>query len=232
MTITARYAGTCPHCQQPIAPGETVSWQRGQKATHVTCPTQRAARSTEPIAIVAGGAKIPAGRNRMPARCEHCDESLAPGQGTLVSCIEDSGCLEHHDESGWHVYCADTDACRARVQRAREERTRAKAVRAAGAEAWARALAILATPAETIPTWTPLRTVRATAPRMIHTGAYERIAIGDTQSYYRAPGYFACDWDYPAITRVVTLDEALRADLTVALDAAIAAGIAQEEERA
>lgn len=38
MTITAKHATRCPRCRQPIAVGERVEWQRGQKATHLACP--------------------------------------------------------------------------------------------------------------------------------------------------------------------------------------------------
>jgi hypothetical protein len=50
MTITARYASTCPNCSRPIAVGSQVNWSRGRKAVHVACgrastPTrQRVAR--------------------------------------------------------------------------------------------------------------------------------------------------------------------------------------------
>jgi len=37
MTITAKYAGTCPACRQPIAPGQKVEWAKGSQARHVTC---------------------------------------------------------------------------------------------------------------------------------------------------------------------------------------------------
>jgi len=37
MTITAKYAGTCPACGQPIAPGAKVEWAKGSQARHVSC---------------------------------------------------------------------------------------------------------------------------------------------------------------------------------------------------
>jgi hypothetical protein len=41
MTISARYASTCPLCSHPIAVGDRVDWEKGKKATHVpgACPT-------------------------------------------------------------------------------------------------------------------------------------------------------------------------------------------------
>jgi uncharacterized protein DUF6011 len=38
MTITAKFASTCPRCRTPIEAGDKVDWERGQKATHVNCP--------------------------------------------------------------------------------------------------------------------------------------------------------------------------------------------------
>lgn len=38
MTITAKFASTCPNCLQTIREGQRVNWERGQKASHVECP--------------------------------------------------------------------------------------------------------------------------------------------------------------------------------------------------
>ena len=43
MTITAKYAGTCPACRQPIAPGQKVEWAKGSQARHVACSSSVAA---------------------------------------------------------------------------------------------------------------------------------------------------------------------------------------------
>jgi hypothetical protein len=43
MVITARFASTCPRCNNPIAVGSSVNWERGSKATHTQCPAARAA---------------------------------------------------------------------------------------------------------------------------------------------------------------------------------------------
>lgn len=37
MTITARYASTCPTCRGPVTPGQRVEWTRGSKAVHTSC---------------------------------------------------------------------------------------------------------------------------------------------------------------------------------------------------
>jgi len=37
MTITAKYASTCPNCNRAITPGQRVEWSRGCKAVHVSC---------------------------------------------------------------------------------------------------------------------------------------------------------------------------------------------------
>lgn len=39
MTITAKFAGTCPVCRQPIVPGAKVEWAKGSQARHVACAT-------------------------------------------------------------------------------------------------------------------------------------------------------------------------------------------------
>src|SRR5260370_14103135 len=36
MTITAKFASACGRCGERIAIGETVNWERGQRATHAT----------------------------------------------------------------------------------------------------------------------------------------------------------------------------------------------------
>jgi len=35
--ITARYAGVCRRCGQPIRPGDQIEWERGQGVEHVEC---------------------------------------------------------------------------------------------------------------------------------------------------------------------------------------------------
>lgn len=37
MTITAKYAATCPCCNGPITPGTQIEWSKGAKARHVSC---------------------------------------------------------------------------------------------------------------------------------------------------------------------------------------------------
>ena len=49
MVITARFASTCPRCNNPIAVGAQVNWERGSKATHTVCPAARPA-SAAPVA--------------------------------------------------------------------------------------------------------------------------------------------------------------------------------------
>jgi hypothetical protein len=41
MTITAKFASLCPVCSQRIQIGESVEWQKGQKARHITCPARQ-----------------------------------------------------------------------------------------------------------------------------------------------------------------------------------------------
>lgn len=135
MIITAKYTSTCPRCNERINSGDSVEWERGSKARHVTCLTARSKRAASAplIACAPGGIQHPAGTNRRAAACDTCGEWLAAGKGRLVRCIEDSGCMQHHDESGWHVYCLDATACKARREQLRAE------ARARQAEAQVRA---------------------------------------------------------------------------------------------
>ena len=48
MTITARYASTCPCCRAPIAVGSKVEWRKGSPARHVTCAGTSAAAPRAP----------------------------------------------------------------------------------------------------------------------------------------------------------------------------------------
>lgn len=52
MTITAKFAGTCPACGRPIAVGSQIEWERGAKARHMTCTSPaRASRSRPPATV-------------------------------------------------------------------------------------------------------------------------------------------------------------------------------------
>lgn len=37
MTITAKYAATCPVCNCAITPGQKIEWSKGSKARHTVC---------------------------------------------------------------------------------------------------------------------------------------------------------------------------------------------------
>lgn len=74
------------------------------------------------VALVAGGARHSSCRsNQKSGSCETCGDYKKPGEGRLVYCVEDSGCLEHHDRSGYHLYCKESDAagCKTRREAAR-----------------------------------------------------------------------------------------------------------------
>lgn len=43
MTITAKFASTCPSCSKPIAVGTKVEWSKGARATHTYCVPATAA---------------------------------------------------------------------------------------------------------------------------------------------------------------------------------------------
>lgn len=65
MTITARYASTCPCCSARIAVGEQVEWTQGSPARHVSCAVAtKAGLSASPQ--IAPGLRI--GSPSAPAR--------------------------------------------------------------------------------------------------------------------------------------------------------------------
>lgn len=55
-------------------------------------------------------------------------------------------------------------------------------------------------------------------PAMVHTGSYPVIHLSDSEIYYHVPGYFACDWDYPAIHRTAPLTAELGAEIMSAIE--------------
>jgi len=137
MRITARYSGICADCRQRYAEGAEIEWDKATRRTvHAgACPAAPAVAA--PIAVVRGGAKSSTRKtNRRAGACERCGDWLAVGAGELVWCCEDSGCMTHHDYSGYHVYCLDAAACNAR----RTERVAARKIEVAAAAARREAL--------------------------------------------------------------------------------------------
>lgn len=125
MQITAKFSSTCPACGGQIDVGATVEWAKGRRATHVTCPVRAAS-------TLADRGTPRRGNNRRPGTCEKCGQRLAIGEGHTYRCLgEASGCMKHYDEDGgWHTDCADTVACKARAEVAREAYRVAKQVAA------------------------------------------------------------------------------------------------------
>lgn len=123
--MTARYPGTCRKCGGKFPAGTEIMWGGGV-TEHAACPSTQ-----QPlVGIVAGGtgtAHRGQGKktNQKSGSCDSCGEFLKPGQGELVYCVEDSGCLKHHDFSGWHVYCLDQAACKANKEAAKVARQKA-----------------------------------------------------------------------------------------------------------
>lgn len=176
----------------------------------------------------AGGVRHRTGANRRAGSCERCGTHLAVGAGRLEYCVEDSGCLTHHDEGGYHLYCADATGCEQQRAERRAARAVAAAQRAAALTAWQQ-IATIGEAVDTLPEWT--RTVRTIArlsdPVMPHTGAYPAVYVGDTDLCYHVPGYFACDWDYASITRVAPASDDLRAQVAQAIELCRTAGLLQ-----
>jgi hypothetical protein len=136
MTITSKYPGRCTVCGKSFPQGTQVEWQKGGGARHVKCPEQAATPSPSALlASVPGGAQSPAGRNRRSAHCDSCGAYIPAGAGRLVRCYADTGCMEHFDDDGWHVYCLDGEACKVRAEQARKDAVEAAARAKASAEA-------------------------------------------------------------------------------------------------
>ena len=63
MTITAKYAATCPACHLAIAAGSKIEWSKGNPAKHSACaaspvaPTARVAPAQNRAARYYGGSR-------------------------------------------------------------------------------------------------------------------------------------------------------------------------------
>jgi len=204
----------------------TASMDRQSTGT----PARSLPATGEVLAGARGGIRHEGRRTRRADDCERCGEYLPAGEGTLEYCVEDSGCMRHHDESGWHVYCADESGCSAR----REQQRLAQAERAALASeaSAARSALIAALPSvTTAPEW--LRGDEPVAtwarPVMPHTASWPRLHVSAEICWY-VPGYFACDMDTPPTIHVGEADESTRALAQRAIDTARAAGLLRVTE--
>lgn len=144
MTLVARYPGWCRKCGKRVQPGQAVEWDpKTRKVEHVTCPSNEEKPKAQtglktktadpkpvqlPEELLRPGARRYAGPNRKPDSCDRCGKYLQPGEGVLVHCLEDSGCMKHFDFSGYHVFCLDFDACKARAEEKRAAEQRQKEV--------------------------------------------------------------------------------------------------------
>lgn len=93
MVIRAKFNSRCPKCGNFINAGDEVNWERGSKATHVTCPEGKPAQAT-------GGPRKTGqlweecprcGREPvyMPLHlCEHCWPKMAKHERIDTTCRE------------------------------------------------------------------------------------------------------------------------------------------------
>lgn len=194
----------------------------GTRSNSTGTPASSMPRTGGPWAGARGGVRHAQGVTRRPDNCESCGAFLPAGQGRLEYCVEDSGCMRHHDEGGYHVYCLDATTCTARHLAAREA-ANAKKDLIQRAKASLDAL-LSACSATDEPSWATDAPVIATwrEPAMCHTGAIPtlRFRVDTRELYYHVPGYFACDWDNPALHRVGILSE----EQIQSLDAVIGLG--------
>lgn len=141
VTITTRGGKSWPAIVDRVvyrSPGDGIAICATTSHPQDQRPAAQAPTETD-YAGRAGGARHETGkRNRRPGYCDRCDRHLEIGAGTLEYCVEDSGCSRHHDEGGWHLYCADTTACATRrdglVEAAHAQLARAEALRELAAE--------------------------------------------------------------------------------------------------
>ncbi len=230
MTITARYPGQCSACGGSIEPGESIEWEKGRKARHVTCPA---------AGTLLNAAYQPKGEtartNRKPAACTFCGVAIPVGGGNLWW-GEDGCCSDprHFDDGGWHVTCFDRDACEARVQAQRkaakreaaEAKTKADAERLERQERAARLKAERETLTAGLERTTAPVPMDATRGQVIHSddaGAYhvaiteattadgQRILIEDATGYDDWRTYV---WATPDHARALRLAAAVEAGIT------------------
>lgn len=85
--------------------------------------------------------------------------------------------------------------------------------------AWDACVTQISTVCDSRPAWLSdtTRVGRWHAPSCPHTGAYAELHIGETEVCFYTPGYFACDWDYPAVCRVATATPELVQQITAAV---------------
>lgn len=97
MTITAKYAATCPCCRAAITPGQQVEWTKGTPAKHTACASNGAAVAAAPArtAATAYGQRVGASRAAWGAR-----RGMGAGHGAAGSV------------PGYSSYCTDNASCR------------------------------------------------------------------------------------------------------------------------
>lgn len=110
-------------CNKAIRVGDRVEWSSGQKARHTSCKSGSKPQSG---GLADGRAPTDVRRNARPAHCGLCGKNLPAGTGHLYRCIEDAGCLEHDNGSGWHVSCIDMNECEARRREIYEQAVKAR----------------------------------------------------------------------------------------------------------
>lgn len=139
MTLTARYNGQCSKCGGRIEAGEQIEWDKAsRKTSHTSCPSkpQKLSSGGAPEHLLASAPPSRTERtNKRADYCQTCGTWTSAGKGRLIYCPEDSGCLEHHDFSGYHVICLDPVECETRRVENRASAKKQAEVQAAKAEA-------------------------------------------------------------------------------------------------
>lgn len=112
MTITARYASTCPTCSCAITPGQQVEWTRGSAARHVDCgsttATSAPATTTEHVVLRTDPERECASGRLLTATREGRRSYLGGDTLAVRGLLRDGGCHWDADRRQWWIGSHET----------------------------------------------------------------------------------------------------------------------------
>jgi hypothetical protein len=141
--------------------------------------------------------------------------------------IDDNDAFRYEGRTGWYANFEAAPVAPTAEEAAAEQAKIDKRNSIAAAEAaWKALIGKIAAPAEQLPAWIGGTKAAATwhEPAMVHTGSYPQIFLGEQEVCYFVPGYFAYDWDYPAVIRTMPLSPEFRTEITQIISACMQAG--------
>ncbi len=104
MTITAKFAATCPTCHKAINVGSKIEWSKGARARHASCATPTVASS---LGSTPGSRRRAAEAAATPAAAP----KRTTGYGVRRQPMS-SGHGSAAQVAGYSGYCTDDDYCR------------------------------------------------------------------------------------------------------------------------